>query len=102
MLAVHVYNAGSPCILIAFRFLIITEFYFEGEQRSFDNRYVVVFCMIAVYGQKPILYLGTCDNWSQNILKDFRNAPFYMHCPFQMADLRMLSISYFILLHNKQ
>ena len=35
-----------------------------------------------------------------NILKDFRNAPFYIHCLFQMADLRMFHLLFFILLHN--
>ena len=38
----------------------------------------------------------------KSILRDFRNAPFYIHCLFHMIDLRMFSLSYFILLQNKQ
>ena len=38
---------------------------------------------------------------SFNILRDFRNAPFYIHCLFYMIDLRMFSVSYFILLQNE-
>ena len=34
------------------------------------------------------------------ILRDFRNAPFYIHCLFHMIDLRMFSFSFFILLQN--
>ena len=33
-----------------------------------------------------------------NILRDFRNAPFYIHRLFHMIDLRMFSLSFFILL----
>ena len=39
--------------------------------------------------------------WSvMYILRDFRNAPFYIHCLFHMINLRMFSISFFILLQN--
>ena len=34
------------------------------------------------------------------ILRDFRNAPFYNHCLFHMIDLRMFSLSFFILFQN--
>ena len=34
------------------------------------------------------------------ILRDFRNAPFYIHCLFHMIDLRMCSLLFFILLQN--
>ena len=35
-----------------------------------------------------------------NILRDFRNAPFYIHCLFNIVNLRMFSLLFFILLHN--
>ena len=34
------------------------------------------------------------------ILRDFRNAPFYIHCIFHMVNLRVFSLSLVILLHN--
>ena len=34
------------------------------------------------------------------ILRDFKNAPFYILCLFHMIDLRMFSLSFFILLQN--
>ena len=34
------------------------------------------------------------------ILRDFRNAPFYIHCLFHMINLRMFSLSFFIFLQN--
>ena len=34
----------------------------------------------------------------ENILRDFNNAPFYILCLFHMIDLRMFSLSFFILL----
>ena len=37
---------------------------------------------------------------SNNILKDFRNTPFYIHRLCHMIDLRMLSLSFFILLQH--
>ena len=37
---------------------------------------------------------------SKYILRDFRNAPFYILCLFHMMDLRMFSLSFFILLQN--
>ena len=36
----------------------------------------------------------------KTILRDFRNAPFYIHCLFHMTNLRMFSLSFFILLQN--
>ena len=36
----------------------------------------------------------------QSILRDFKNAPFYILCLFHMIYLRMFSLSYFILLQN--
>ena len=36
----------------------------------------------------------------KNILRDFKNAPFYILCLFKMIDLRMCSLSFFILLQN--
>ena len=35
-----------------------------------------------------------------SILRDFKNAPFYILCFFHMIDLRMFSVSFFILLQN--
>ena len=40
--------------------------------------------------------------WSfVNIMRDFKNAPFYILCLFHMINLRMLSLSFFILLQNE-
>ena len=46
-------------------------------------------------------------NWSYNgqgsdgyILRDFKNAPFYILCLYHMIDLKMFSLSSFILLQN--
>ena len=36
----------------------------------------------------------------RSILNDFRNAPFYIHCLCHMIDLRIFSLSFFILLLN--
>ena len=38
------------------------------------------------------------STWS--ILRDFRNAPFYIHCLFHMINLMMFSSYFFIFLHN--
>ena len=35
-----------------------------------------------------------------SILRDFKNAPFYILCQFHMTNLRMFSLSFFILLQN--
>ena len=37
---------------------------------------------------------------SSSILRDFKNAPFCILCLFHMIDLRMFSLSFFILLQN--
>ena len=37
----------------------------------------------------------------QYILRDFKNAPFYILCLFHMINLRMFSLSLFIFLHNE-
>ena len=43
------------------------------------------------------------NEWSWHyILRDFRNAPFYIHCLLRMVNLRVFSLSFFILLHNGQ
>ena len=34
------------------------------------------------------------------LLRDFKNAPFYILCLFHMIDLRMFSLSFFIFLQN--
>ena len=34
------------------------------------------------------------------ILRDFKKAPFYILCLFHMVDLRVFSLSFFILFHN--
>ena len=39
-----------------------------------------------------------CEVWT--ILRDFRNAPVYIHCFFHMNDFRMFSLCVFILLLN--
>ena len=44
------------------------------------------------------LYQGTQRSLAKNaqtILRDFRNAPFYIHCLFHTVDLRMFSISFY-------
>ena len=38
---------------------------------------------------------------SLTILRDFKNAPFYILCLFLMIDLRMFSLSFLILLQNE-
>ena len=37
----------------------------------------------------------------QHILRDFKNAPFYILCLFHMVDLMMFSLSFFSLLQNE-
>ena len=41
-------------------------------------------------------YLIECTS----ILRDFKNAPFYILCLFHMVNLRMFSLSFFIFLQN--
>ena len=35
-----------------------------------------------------------------NLLRDFKNAPFYILCLFHMINLRMYSLSFFIFVQN--
>ena len=44
--------------------------------------------------------VGNEASWHYNILRDFKNAPFYILCLFHMIDLRMFSLSFFFLLQN--
>ena len=41
--------------------------------------------------KKQALFVEGARNY---ILKDFRNAPIYIHCLFHMADLRMFPTSF--------
>ena len=48
----------------------------------------------------PIFFLKLLTLKLESILRDSRNAPFYIHCIFHMLNMRMFSLSYFIILHN--
>ena len=55
--------------------------------------------------KKHILYSHiscSCSDtiYTKGILRDFRNAPFYIHCLFHIINLRMFSLLFFILLQN--
>ena len=49
---------------------------------------VYLICEILMINVVPVLNMLVVY-----ILKDFGNAPFYIHCLFQMADLRMFPLS---------
>ena len=48
----------------------------------------------------PVKHSGHAIQLKDNILRDFKNAPFYILCLFDIIDLRMFSLSFCIFLQN--
>ena len=59
---------------------------------SLELRQILLYYSLNTYNKMLISILNY-------ILRDFKNAPFYILCFFNMIDLRMFSLSFFILMH---
>ena len=99
-------GSNKHCLLTFFIFLSISlNMCFECSQElshrdgSFEYQQHMFWLRNKKYNfQLRTLILGPA---MLCILRGFKNAPFYILCLFHMIDLRMFSLSFFILLQNR-
>ena len=69
----------------------------SNVERGFDGMGILcVFCVYDTIGNRCF----EKTSFPKTILRDFRNAPFYILCLFHMIDVRIFNLSVFILFQN--
>ena len=61
------------------------------KARIFFYKLIYISCNFSESRQKNLIFFILLYLPTLNILRDFRNAPFYIHCLFNMVNLRMFS-----------